>query len=160
MNAEPITVDGELLKKIFSSEDLCKVWFPEDRIVLSWVPYQLVESNIEHITGHKANILADYQTMTDDKMSKPGLLTLGGPYKCPTSLLYFIAVCGTDPSTLANHVATHLRHAMQLTSGDITLHFYFETRFPISVLDEVLAMFGSKQNDVYYKMMYLCEKNI
>lgn len=102
-------VSDNLLETYISSSNIKIYLFPQDRIIVDYLPCKLLTSNIPFMKGPGDST----SRVSDVSVSKDhctGLLTCGTIYSCKenTILHCTLEFYGTDPSSINKHVVKHM----------------------------------------------------
>ena len=115
-------IDENELEKYFLTVKLRQYLFPSRRLLLDYVPYDIIKQNIPLLKGRNVEFFSDVKLNGNDVT---GLLTAGSSYKCnnpPQS--YTIDVFGSDENNLEKHVAFHIKRAIKLSQEPICLQIF------------------------------------
>lgn len=153
---KPNVVNSTDLKNILSNPELCRLWFPDERMMVSWVPYRLMSENVDVIMKPNMYIVADQS----DTSTGRGLMSAGGSYIISGSLLYYLDIYGTNTTTLSNHVAAHMQHIMNMNVKNVNLITYAHPTIPSKELADTMNLFGLSVNTMFYNKAYLLERTL
>lgn len=129
-NIKPLTeVSPKHFNLVFQSKELTKYLFPMDRIVISWLPFKPLTSNIP-LFWHKEVMFTDMKLISTHCKSNGsgGLLTSFSFF--PVSFEQYVLnidIFGTDTSTIDRHVLAHLATFKRtIQTGTICLYICSE----------------------------------
>ena len=110
-------VSEELLKSYIQSEEAKKYLFPHNRIIVNWIPYRLMTSNVPLMALSSSSTYMYTDVNITSGMYR-GLLSVGTLY--PTkepSFLYNLDIYGKDLQSLRSHLVKHLVVLKEKTLG-------------------------------------------
>ena len=160
-------VTDEILEEFFSSPKYRQNLFPDNRIVVDWVPFKVSSSNIPLLRPPENTYL--FLSNVKSNAHEPfvtGLLTVSTtfkaqdpPYACN------LDIYGTDTSSLKEHIKKHICFIQQITNGTTSLLVFVESEI-VSDMMKVFSGLGLEQKEWYdsnderkrYSMQYVYEK--
>ena len=134
------------LSTYFASEKISSYLFPHKRILVNATPYRLMESNIPLILENSdiTKIYTNVESMSNDNCT--GLVSIGTVYPVRRpSYAYNIEIYGEDRCSLESHIVQHLRHVMERTTGDVSIHVATDENMPQKVIDKVMSKYGIRR---------------
>ena len=159
--------DSELSTYITSNK-ISKYLFPSDRLIVNFVPFRLIETNVKLIRDPMkfTEIFSDLSTEND---SCSGLLSFGIVYPIEAvPYRYEINMFGADLGSFNAHIIKHLQRLKNTSRGCSIVVVVLDERFPSAMVNSVLQDFGGlkqthpsvKSQDPYYTVEYLFEKTL
>lgn len=124
-------MDTNYFEALLTSKHLTKYLFPQDRMLISLMPYKPLLQNVHHLFGQDYVMYSDI-TNTGNREGV-GLLTTssyfpGSTFQCVLN----IDVFGTDISTLDSHILAHLTHwKKEVNNGRVLLYLCSEEDMPL-----------------------------
>ena len=165
-----ITIVSEsLLTEYLTSTDVKKYLFPEDRIIVDYVPFKLLSSNISLMRGpgDVTTIFSDVRILNNQHA---GLLSFGTfyPVSGQNKFLCIIEMYGTDESSLKKHAAGHLKRIAQKADDITSIVMSVDRKISTEIVDEVFKEFAVTRriwrdpntSEVCYKDSFLWEKKL
>ncbi|XP_033730098.1 uncharacterized protein LOC117319389 [Pecten maximus] len=143
------------LQKLLSSKANTDRLFPQGRIIVDWVPYRLVASNVDHFFNEFCHILGS--ECKDGDSGSFECITLAVGYIVPNGIRYNVEIYGNfTEETLSLHMAEHLRNCSTFEYEDINLLVYSEPgSHDASMITKTMQQFGmSKSNTFHSSTMY------
>ena len=135
-------ITGKNLSKYFASEEISSYLFPHKRILVNATPYRLMESNIPLILENSdvTKIYTNVENTSNNECS--GLLSVGTVYPVRRpSYAYNIEIYGEDRYSLESHIMQHLRHVIDRTIGDVSIHVAIDESMPQKVIDTIMSKY-------------------
>lgn len=131
---------------ILKSKLKCDKLFPQGRLLVSRVPYRLLESNIDHFFDETCVVFGS-SNCDEDGVS---LLTIGVGYLVPAGVRYSMDIYGEfSDETLHCHITEHLRRCTRLGSDTITfLVFYQAVKHDIDTIKKVMDQSSMSTSDI------------
>ena len=110
-------VSEDLLKSYIQSEEAKKYLFPHNRIIVNWIPYRLMTSNVP-LMALSSSTTYIYTDVNISSCTYSGLLSVGTlyPVKEP-SFLYNLDIYGRNSQSLRSHLVKHLVILKEKTIG-------------------------------------------
>lgn len=142
------TVLEDDLKSILMSKPLTQYLFPKDRIVVSWLPLKLTQSNVPFVFWHDDVMFSDvrYSRRMNTNFVRKGLLTSSSYFPVSKSQwVCNIDVFGTDMLSLESHFLAHVNNLQnRVCSGDrVCVYFCSEDGIPLQkCITEILEKHG------------------
>ncbi|XP_052802981.1 histidine N-acetyltransferase-like [Mya arenaria] len=135
------TPNQSALLRYLTTPAVSNYLFPDDRIVVDWIPFRLKPENVPLLTWSGSNC-AGFTSVPEGE-SPSGLLSfdtifksIDPPYACN------MEIYGTDITTLKHHLAFHLRRIRELTNGPTSLLVIVHPGFNHSYLKKTFREFG------------------
>lgn len=130
---------------MMSSKSYKEYLFPNDRIVVHWVPYKLLPSNIPFFS-HNGAVTMIAANVLNDIGARKGLLSISKLHKCRKPMFYSILdIYGTDFSCLKDHFLFHLRKMHKVTDSEIAMRIYVEPSTDIDYAIQTVKDIGVSQ---------------
>lgn len=134
---------------MYLSTDAIKQYlFPKNRLIVNWVPYRDIVTNIPLLrSGKRTRICSDVSIREDGQVK--GLLSFSTTteYKNPT-FACVLDIYGTDTTKLKDHVVSHILYAQDLTKGGATTFVVFvKPTFDMDVLGKVCGDVGLRRSE-------------
>ncbi|OWF39914.1 histidine N-acetyltransferase-like [Mizuhopecten yessoensis] len=113
------------LKEILRSKTTCKLLFPKGRLIVDWVPYRLLESNVDHFFNEHCNVFGSgFQT----GVHEPQLLTFGVAYVSPAGIRFSLDIYGCiSEQSFMRHLTEHLRTCRKFKLETVYLVIFCES---------------------------------
>ncbi|KAL3854453.1 hypothetical protein ACJMK2_013721 [Sinanodonta woodiana] len=143
------------VKSYFDTESIRKYLFPEDRMIVEWVPYRLLSSNLALLD--KKNTVCVSDVKVDDEIVS-GLLSIGTFYKASRpGYAYCLDLYGTDMSSVRDHLLSHLGCIAKMLDDIVYVLVFVDNRCEKEKLSYVSAEFGLVNwIDSHYKSTLQC----
>ena len=158
-------VTDDVLTTYINSEALSKYLFPHERVIVDFVPFRLMDSNIPFMSESSEFLEVFSDIRTEDGAYK-GLLSFGSLYKVKTvPYRYALDVYGTDSNSLKSHTDKHLMRMKRKASVTTTLVVILDKTFKQETVEETLKQLGGTQSNDdpdsgYHYQQLLFEKNL
>lgn len=135
-------INEKELGNIFTSIDLCKHFFKEDRLVVDRVPYRPEKSNASLIMTDRTTCVVSEEINS----RQPTFLTFGSYSKTEIGLVYNMEMYGhvsdTDAS-LKEHVRLHVHNLFsKTTSEDIFIRFSCDVDVNVNSVSNTMQGLG------------------
>ncbi|KAL3854434.1 hypothetical protein ACJMK2_013704 [Sinanodonta woodiana] len=128
------------VKSYFDTESIRKYLFPEDRMIVEWVPYRLLSSNLALLD--KKNTVCVSDVKVDDEIVS-GLLSIGTYYKASRpGYVYCLDLYGTDMSSVRDHLLSHLGCIAKMLDDIVYVLVFVDNRCEKEKLSYVSAELG------------------
>ena len=159
--------DNELSTYI-TSPGISTHLFPSDRIIVNFVPFRLIDTNIQFMRGPMkfTKVFSDIRTTSD---GYEGLLSFGILYEVQVvPYRYEINMFGSDLRSFKAHVVKHLERLKDTAHGSSHVVVALDERFPPDMVKSVFKDLGGLQQKhptikspgPYYAVQYLFEKTL
>ena len=136
-------VGDNLLVEYITAQTTANYLFPQDRVIINFVPYRLIASNVSLTNYFEAftQVFTDVHTQCGKQR---GLISFGTSYKVPAfSCSYNINIYGNDMNSFERHVQKHLSRLKQKTVDRAAVTLFVDETFPGEMIDEVLQKYGA-----------------
>ena len=152
--------DDSLLREYITSHSAAKYLFPENRVIVDFMPYRLVTSNVP-LMSQAAGFTEVFTDVRFESGKQKGLLSFGTSFKVPAfSSRYNIDVYGDDTGSFERHVQKHLSRLKQKVDGTSAVLVFVEESFPAEVVDEVLQRYGATKDNSSPRHQFLFEMQV
>lgn len=134
------------LKKLLSSKVDTDRLFPHGRIIVDWVPYRLLASNVDHFFNDFCHILGS----GDGNSGRIECVSVAIGCIAPSGIRYDLEIYGnfTEESFLA-HVREHLRKCSTFDSETINFFVHYEPGIlDADVITKSMQHFGMNWSDL------------
>ncbi|XP_060075967.1 histidine N-acetyltransferase-like [Ylistrum balloti] len=149
----------EDLKKLLSSKTDTDKLFPQRRIIVDWVPYRLLATNVDHFFNEFCHILGS--DLKDGKSEGLECISLAVGYSVPNGIRYNVELYGNfTEEILSIHMAEHLGKCSTFGKENINLLLHYEHgTHDADVLTQTMHQFGMNvSNNFHSKVMYGMEE--
>ncbi|XP_033756195.1 histidine N-acetyltransferase-like [Pecten maximus] len=153
-------VDAFYLERLFLAQSATQYLFAENRVVINWVPYEILSSNIDSILrGHEMFATAvaehDFHFQTCSPMIS-GVTV----YQCEAGTFVNIDLFGEldDARIISDHVNTHLGRCLDKCEEVIVMYVTYQKQQNTDILLQVLSKLNCRKVDE--DIMYGIEKLI
>ncbi|XP_033756194.1 histidine N-acetyltransferase-like [Pecten maximus] len=153
-------VDAFYLGRLFFTKSSTQYLFPENRIVVKWVPYEILSSNIDRILrGHEMFATALAEQDFHYKTCSP-MISAVTVYQCKAGTLVNIDLFGEldDARIISDHVNTHLGRCLDKCHEVIVMYVTYQKQRNTDILLQVLSKLNCRK--VGEDIMYGIEKPI
>ncbi|XP_063425843.1 uncharacterized protein LOC134709617 [Mytilus trossulus] len=137
--AHVITINH--LKVLFSSLIRCNYLFPEGRLLIYWMAYRILPSNIPLIMNKRTTTVASCL-----HQPKNALITIGTYAYTFNGLFYHLDVYGNTDTNFKDHLSLHLKKIVCLAADTICLEIVLPDETPSKRIDEAFLQFGFERN--------------
>ena len=156
------------LAEYIDSKEASKYLFSHERIVVNWVPYRLLPSNIPFMRGpnHTTNMFSDIHM---DARSYNGILSTGTFYPVQSpSYLCNLEIYGLNFRSLREHLVRHIMVLQKHTKGVTHLLLFGHQGFPVEDVVNFFSEHGvskyawcdSRKPDRIYSEQILFERDL
>ena len=153
-------VDDCLLTKYLTSQTTAKYLFPQDRVIINFMPYRLFASNVL-LMSQLARFTEVFTDVHIESGKHKGLLSFGTSYKIPAfSCLYIINIYGSDISSFERHVKKHLSRLKQKTEDTAAVTLIVDETFPEEMIEELLQKYGAAKGQTSPRHQLLFEMQL
>ncbi|XP_069121112.1 probable N-acetyltransferase 16 [Argopecten irradians] len=146
------------LKKLMTSKSDTDRLFPQGRIIVDWVPYRLLASNVDHFFNDFCHIVGsgDWNSDRIECMT----VALGSPVA--KGISYIVEMYGTfTEETFSDHIVQHLKKCFTLNTEHINFSLHYETgKHNPDIITKIMHQFNMKKSDTYCTTMYVVEEPI
>lgn len=148
-----IHLDGKRLRSIFGQKRVCQHLFPEDRVVVDWMPYRPMESNAELIMTKRTTAIMSGNSV--DTL----LLTFGNFFHAPVGCVYNIEVYGlTDRSE--DHLVEHFKNIVaRAVTDNIVIRCFAREKSKWDKINDVMKKFDFGKTSLWGTGL-LCKERI
>ena len=139
-DSDPVNdINASQLGKILNHKELCKCLFPENRVVVDFVPYRLMTENADLIKTERTTI---YLSRGDGRAEK-ALLTFGTLYYVSIGVVYNMEIYGCLIN-LATHIREHVTRVTEtaINSNDVLFRCYCRPEMDMDNVVETMCKFG------------------
>ena len=139
-------LDNDRLAEYMESKEKSKYLFPHDRIIVNWVPFKLLKSNIPFMRGpnETTNMFSDVQT--DHTNTYKGIVSTATFYPCPNPQnLCNLEIYGTNFQSLREHLVRHIMILQKQTKGVTHLLLFGHQGFPVEDAVKFFSEHGVSQ---------------
>lgn len=134
-------VDDDLLSEYIAATETSAYLFPDDRIIVEFIPFKPVLSNVPLLRGPEGFTEVFSDVRTEESQWK-GLLSFGTMYKIrAVSYKYAIDIYGSDIKSFERHVQRHMLRMHENAEGTIAIALYLDDCFPSEMVDTVLQRY-------------------
>ncbi|XP_033730111.1 histidine N-acetyltransferase-like [Pecten maximus] len=144
----------DLQKLLVSKADTDRL-FPQGRIIVDWVPYRLLASNVDHFFNKFCHILGSESK--DGNAGTFEYITLAVSYIVPNGIRYNVEIYGNfTEETFSLHMSEHLRNCSTLEYENINFLVHYESgSHDASMITKTMQQFGmSESNTFHSRTMY------
>lgn len=147
------------LENIMSDDVMRQRLFPDDRLVVDWVPFRPVISNVSQILTERCRCIGTNVDTTESNNNtgcdnKP-LLTFGNSANCKNGLLYRLDIYGDGYCHIEKHLSRTIDHIAELKHYDTILQLFC---YEGADKDHVMNKFGFCRLPFYETKQYCAEK--
>ncbi|XP_033748395.1 histidine N-acetyltransferase-like [Pecten maximus] len=160
MSASLKNVDEAYLRDVFRHQRACAYLFPENKMILSRLPYKLMPSNIKHIIRPETEILASPNELA---FCKDGSLMISAAIKdkCAAGTTMFLDIFGdiSDEKNITEHVFEQTKRlSVNCDEDSLMMYLTFPTQQNCDTLFRVLSEYTWTM--VEQNIMYGLEQSI
>lgn len=156
---------ADVLTTYIHSEALSKYLFPHGRVIVDFVPFRLIDSNVPFMTEPSKflEVFSDVRTEAD---AYKGLLSFGSIYKVKAvPYKYSLDIYGTDCNSLKVHLVKHLMRMKQKATGTTAFVVTLNETFRSEIVEEILKQLGGTKakddpDSGYFTQQFLFEKHL
>ncbi|XP_060063833.1 histidine N-acetyltransferase-like [Ylistrum balloti] len=136
-----------ILERIFISEEAKERLFPENRIVIECVPYQLVISNIRQIFNSKGKLLASTSGDIDTDLNSsniPKLISATTSTPCEAGTVVYLDFFGeiNDRALVSAHILEQLTCLQDTCNSNVFMYVTYGLEQPIGAVYQVLSRYS------------------
>ncbi|XP_021344589.1 uncharacterized protein LOC110444544 [Mizuhopecten yessoensis] len=143
-------VDAKLMEKIFLSRHAKHNLFPEKRIVVKCVPYQLVVSNIDRIFNSNAKLFASVTKDEDQKcFNAPLLISATTSMPCEAGTVIYLDFYGEiyDKELVTAHISKQMSEYLNTGNERLVLYVTYGKEHHIGTVQRLLSMYSWELTD-------------
>lgn len=141
------------------NNDLCADLFPDNRIVVDWVPYRVTSSNISPMMEQGRVFYCDGIGEVDKQSRESVLFSIGTNFKPRLqNNAYSIDVYGARVKNLEKHLAVHLKTIADSSSEEINVILFTPSVISNEQLDKAFKTFGLQRSDWISSNQIIYEK--
>ena len=158
--------------------------FPQQRVIINWLPYRLLKGNVAHITEN--SFLTASQEPADKPVTRAGgecyessanhraakqrpeltedatvsHVTIGSFFPCNLGLAYNVDMYGDwqNEAAVTRHLSQHLQRLQHLTSATVHLLLFTDCGVEEITLDRCLRQLGVCRRHWPHTAMHLFER--
>ncbi|XP_069121110.1 histidine N-acetyltransferase-like [Argopecten irradians] len=144
------------LKKLMTSKLDTDRLFPQGRIIVDWVPYRLLASNVDHFFNDFCHILGS----GDGNSDRIECMTVAVGYTAPKGIRYIVEMYGTfTEETFSDHIVQHLKRCSTLDTEHINFSLHYETgKHNPDTITKTMHQFNMNKSDTHFTIMYGVEE--
>ena len=129
------------IEYLMSSRPHREYIFPNDRIIVNWVPYKLLSSNIPYFS-HTGAVTRIVTNALSDIGECKGLMSISTLFKCRNQKFACILdIYGTDSKCIKDHLLVHFRHVHATTDNETSLSIFtaptIDTNYVMQIVKEI-----------------------
>ena len=140
-----ISVSESLLTAYMSTEGLKQYLFPYNRVIVDYIPFKLIKSNVPFMQGLHDNTVI-FSDVKNDSNIFSGVLSFGTLLQTDDpSFLYSIDSYGTDSDSFKKHLIAHLNVIKKTVNKTTRVCLFVDMRVPTEPFNQILSDYGITQ---------------
>lgn len=150
------------LENMISHDELRQRLFPDERLVVDWVPFRPIISNVSQILTDRCrcigtNVDIEETNNNTDADRKP-LLTFGNFANCTNGLLYRLDIYGDGYCHIEDHISRTVDRIAELKHYNTIVQLFCYQGADIDTCDYIMKKFGFCRLPFYETKQYCAEK--
>lgn len=154
-------VSRDELQRVFNSKTLSRHLFPDNRLVIDWVPFQLFNSNIQHIFTERCSVFGTNIKEGTSNL-EDSLITFGNfiNIKLKLTITYQLDVYGTNMKALHGHIIAHLKQLDKLLGEQLLLQLFLHGNVKKNDFDEITTRLGFVEKEDFFEKQLFCTDTV
>ncbi|XP_069139324.1 histidine N-acetyltransferase-like [Argopecten irradians] len=151
-------VDSSFLGELLRNRTATQYLFPENRVLINWIPYQLVPSNIEWML--RGTEVFSNAVPKQDKIKSEMMISAINVDQCEAGTVVTLDLFGDvcDEEMITGHIYIQLQKALDRFGDILVLYIIFQEHQDTKTVLHVLSKLGWSKVDNY--AVYGVEKSI